>query len=147
VLIRRVGLNLRILESLSALAETPNNLVQIVRIVQKPRTLNNQRHQYSNQKNLFNWCHQSAKRGYFKFYLLIFVKKQIMEIIQVEIKNKNALAILKSMERALMIRLIKQKKSTGKDLSKLKGVFSPEKAKELAGLVDKSRDEWNQRTI
>jgi len=69
-----------------------------------------------------------------------------MEIIQVEIKNKNALAILKSMERALMIRLIKQKKSTGKDLSKLKGVFSPEKAKELAGLVDKSRDEWNQRT-
>jgi len=70
-----------------------------------------------------------------------------MEIIQVEIKNKNALAILKGMERALMIRLIKQKKSTGKDLSKLKGIFSPEKAKELAGLVDKSRDEWNQRAI
>lgn len=70
-----------------------------------------------------------------------------MEVIQVEIKNKNALAILKGMERALMIRLIRRKKSTGKDLTKLKGVFSTEEAKGLAGLVNESRSEWNQRTI
>jgi len=70
-----------------------------------------------------------------------------MEIIQVEIKNKNALAILKGMERAFMIRLIKQKKSTKTDLTKLKGVFSQEEALGLAGLVNESRNEWNQRTI
>lgn len=70
-----------------------------------------------------------------------------MEIIQVEIKNKKALAILKGMERALMIRLLRKKKSTGKDLSKLKGVFSQEEALGLANLVNESRSEWNQRTI
>lgn len=64
-----------------------------------------------------------------------------MEVIQVEIKNKNAMAILKGMERALMIRLIRKKKSSGKDLSKLKGVFSQEEAKGLAELISKSRNE------
>jgi len=70
-----------------------------------------------------------------------------MEVIQVEIKNKKALAILQGMERALMIRLIKRKKSTSKDLTKLKGVFSHEEALALSGLVDKSREEWTKRTI
>jgi hypothetical protein len=70
-----------------------------------------------------------------------------MEVIQIEIKNKNAMAILKGMERAFMIRLITRKKSAPKDLSKLKGVFSPEEAMGLAGLVNVSRSEWNQRTI
>jgi hypothetical protein len=70
-----------------------------------------------------------------------------MEVIQIEIKNKNAMAILRGMERAFMIRLIRQKKSTPKDLTKLKGVFSPEEAKGLAGRIIESRNEWNQRTI
>jgi hypothetical protein len=70
-----------------------------------------------------------------------------MEVIQIEIKNKNAMAILRGMERAFMIRLIRRKKSTPKDLTKLKGVFSPEEAKGLAGMVIESRSEWNQRTI
>jgi hypothetical protein len=70
-----------------------------------------------------------------------------MEVIQIEIKNKNALAILKGMERALMIRLIRRKKGTGKDLSRLKGVFSADEAMDLAGMVNESRSEWNQRTI
>ena len=70
-----------------------------------------------------------------------------MEVIQIEIKNKNAMAILRGMERALMIRLIRRKKSTPKDLTKLKGVFSPEEALGLAGMVNESRSEWNQRTI
>jgi len=68
-----------------------------------------------------------------------------MEVIQVEIKNKSALAIFKGMERAFMIRLIRRKKSTGKDLTKLKGVFSHEEALGLAGLVNESRSKWNQR--
>jgi len=50
-----------------------------------------------------------------------------MELIQVEIKNKNALDILKSMGKALMIRLIRKKKGSSKDHSKLKGVFSERK--------------------
>lgn len=70
-----------------------------------------------------------------------------MEVIQIEIKNKNALAILKGMERALMIRLIRRKKGNGKDLSRLKGVFSADEAMDLAGKVNESRSEWNQRTI
>ncbi|MBU1368611.1 MAG: hypothetical protein KKC86_03835 [Bacteroidetes bacterium] len=64
-----------------------------------------------------------------------------MEVIQLEIKNKNAMAILRGMERAFMIRLIRQKKSTPKDLTKLKGVFSPEEAKGLAGKIIESRNE------
>jgi len=44
-----------------------------------------------------------------------------------------------------MIRLIRRKKSTGKDLTKLKGVFSHEEALGLAGLVNESRSKWNQR--
>jgi uncharacterized protein YggU (UPF0235/DUF167 family) len=70
-----------------------------------------------------------------------------MEIIQVEIKNKNAMAILKGMEKAQIIRLLKRKKSSKKDIVALKGIFSREKAIELAGQVDKSREEWNERTI
>ncbi len=70
-----------------------------------------------------------------------------MEIIQIEIKNKNAMAILKGMEKAQIIRLLKQKKSSKKDIVALKGIFSREKAIELAGQVDKSREEWNERTI
>jgi len=70
-----------------------------------------------------------------------------MEVIQIEIKNKNAMTILRGMEKAFMIRLIRRKKSTPKDLTKLKGVFSPEEAKGLAGRIFESRNEWNQRTI
>ena len=70
-----------------------------------------------------------------------------MEIIQVEIKNKKAMAILRGMEKALMIRLIKRKAKSGTDLSSLKGVFSPEKARELALGIDISREEWNERTF
>jgi len=70
-----------------------------------------------------------------------------MEIIQVEIKNKNALAILKGMEKAQIIRLLKRKKSSKNDIVALKGIFSWEKAIELAGQVDKSREEWDERTI
>ncbi len=70
-----------------------------------------------------------------------------MEIIQVEIKNKNALAILKGMEKAQIIRLLKRKKSSKNDIVALKGIFSREKAMELAGQVDKSREEWDERII
>ncbi len=70
-----------------------------------------------------------------------------MDIIQVEIINKNAITILKGMEKALMVRLIKRNKKRRTDISVLKGVFSPEEASELTNIIDRSREEWNERTI
>ncbi len=70
-----------------------------------------------------------------------------MDIIQIEIKNKNAIAILKGMEKALMIRLLKKNKSTAPDMTVFKGVFSQKKALELADQIETSRNEWNERTI
>ncbi len=70
-----------------------------------------------------------------------------MEIIQVEIKNKNALTILKGMEKAQIIRLLKRKKKTGFDIASLRGVLTSEKAIELAKQVDQQREEWNSTGI
>ena len=70
-----------------------------------------------------------------------------MDIIQVEIMDKNAITILKGMEKALMVRLIKRKKKPRPDISALKGVFSPEQASELTSKIERSREEWNERTI
>ncbi|MCF8234156.1 MAG: hypothetical protein K9G67_05895 [Bacteroidales bacterium] len=78
---------------------------------------------------------------------LYLVKDLVMELIQIEIKNKKAMAILKGMEKALMIRLIKKNKTTTNDMTSFKGVFSQKKALELANQIDKSRAEWNERTI
>ena len=70
-----------------------------------------------------------------------------MEIIQIEIKNKKAMAILKGMEKAFMIRLLKKDKSTAVDIPSFKGVFSQKRALELTDQINKSREEWNERTI
>ncbi len=70
-----------------------------------------------------------------------------MDIIQVEIINKNAITILKGMEKALMVRLIKRNKKRRTDISALKGVFSPEQASGLTRKIERSREEWNERTI
>jgi len=70
-----------------------------------------------------------------------------MEIIQIEIKNKNALTILKGMEKAQIIRLLKRKKKVGFNLSTLRGILTPEKAIELAKQVDQQREEWNSTSI
>ena len=69
-----------------------------------------------------------------------------MEIIEIEIRNKNALAILKGMEKAQIIRLLKGKNRPEKDGIFKKGIFSKERALELAGINDKSRKEWEERT-
>lgn len=70
-----------------------------------------------------------------------------METIQIEIRNKNALAILKGLEKAKIIKLIKTK-NTGKNSPvRHKGAFTREKAMELVKQLDKSREEWDERTI
>lgn len=70
-----------------------------------------------------------------------------MEIIQIEIKNKNALTILKGMEKAQIIRLLKSKKKAGFKVSSFRGVLTSEKAIELAKQVDQQREEWNSTNI
>jgi len=70
-----------------------------------------------------------------------------METIQIELKNKNALSILKSLEKAKMIKLLDSEKLAKNSLLRLKGSISPERAIELANEVEKSRNEWNERTI
>ncbi len=70
-----------------------------------------------------------------------------MDIIQIEIRDKNAIAILKGMEKAQIIRLLKGKKKPEKEDVFKKGIFSKERALELAGLIDKSREEWEERAI
>lgn len=70
-----------------------------------------------------------------------------METIQIEIKNKNALSILKSLEKAKMIKMLPTDKPTKKSPIHFKGAITPERAVELANEIEKSRSEWDERTI
>ncbi|HZH72439.1 MAG TPA: hypothetical protein VFD91_08110 [Mariniphaga sp.] len=70
-----------------------------------------------------------------------------MNIIQVELRNKNALSILKGLEKAKIIKLVKSKKLKESSPDQYKGVFSRERALEMIQQVDKSRNEWGKRTI
>ena len=70
-----------------------------------------------------------------------------METIQIKLKNKNALSILKSLEKANMIKVIDPDKQAKNSLLHLKGSISPERTIELANEVEKSRNEWSERTI
>ena len=70
-----------------------------------------------------------------------------METIQIELKNKNALSILKSLEKAKMIKMLPSEKHTKNSLIHFKGSITSERAIELANEIEKSRDEWNERTI
>ena len=68
-----------------------------------------------------------------------------MDTIQIELKNKNALSILKSLEKAKMIKLLNSKKQVKNSLLNLKGSITPERAIELANEIEKSRNEWDER--
>ena len=70
-----------------------------------------------------------------------------MDTIQIELKNKNALSILKSLEKAKMIKLLDSKKQVKNPLLRFKGAISPERAIELVNEIEKSRNEWDERTI
>ena len=70
-----------------------------------------------------------------------------METIQIELKNKNALSILKSLEKAKMIKLLDSEKQVKNSLLNFKGSISPARAIELANEIEKSRNEWDERTI
>ena len=74
-------------------------------------------------------------------------KIKFMETIQIELKNKNALSILKSLEKANMIKMHTTNKPAKNSHLQLKGAISQARAIELANEIEKSRNEWNERTI
>ncbi len=69
-----------------------------------------------------------------------------MEIIQVEIRNKNALTILKGLEKANIIKLITPKSKKKNSPVHHKGAFSPDRAIEMIRNMERSREEWDERT-
>ena len=70
-----------------------------------------------------------------------------METIQIELKNKNALSILKILEKANMIKLLASDNQAKNSIIRFKGSVSPERVIELANEIEKSRNEWDERTI
>ena len=70
-----------------------------------------------------------------------------METIQIELKNKNALSILKSLERAKIIKLHITANQSKHTPIHFKGAITPARAIELVNEIKKSRNEWDERTI
>ncbi|MCF8360483.1 MAG: hypothetical protein K9H26_17150 [Prolixibacteraceae bacterium] len=70
-----------------------------------------------------------------------------METISIKLKNKNALNILKSLEKAQIISLVKKNETTSKNPSSFKGAISKERAIQLSNEINESRNEWEERTI
>lgn len=70
-----------------------------------------------------------------------------METIEIEIRNKNALSILKGLEKAKIIKLIKPKTKEKDTPVRHKGAITRERAVELIKQTELSREEWDERTI
>jgi len=75
------------------------------------------------------------------------IKRNMMETIQIEIRNKNALSILRGLEKAKIIKLIKIISKEENSPIQYKGAFTREKAMELLKQLEKSREEWDERAI
>lgn len=70
-----------------------------------------------------------------------------METIEIEIRNKNALSILKGLEKAKIIKLIKPKTKEKDTPVRHKGAITRERAVDLIKQTEQSREEWDQRAI
>lgn len=72
-----------------------------------------------------------------------------MRTVTVELRNKNALRLLKDLELADIIRVLdKDKKKEKTKLSaSLKGAISKERAQELNEQLNQMRNEWEDRNI
>lgn len=68
-----------------------------------------------------------------------------LEVITVELKNTRALGILKSLEKAQMIKLHQLTENHFNPPGRFKGVLTKERATELANEILKIRNEWNTR--
>jgi hypothetical protein len=69
-----------------------------------------------------------------------------METLRIELRNKNALSILKSLEKAKIIKLLDNDHSIIDSPIYLKGSISKRRAIELVREIEKSREEWDERT-
>ena len=68
-----------------------------------------------------------------------------METIKINILKQNALAILKGMEQAGLIKL-PEKELRNENLAKqLRGSISSSRAKEMIETIEKERTEWDNR--
>ncbi len=72
-----------------------------------------------------------------------------MRTVTVELRNKNALRLLKDLELANIIRVLDKdiKAEKTKLSSKLRGAISKERAQELNEQLNQMRNEWNNRDI
>jgi hypothetical protein len=72
-----------------------------------------------------------------------------MRTVTVELRNTNALRLLKDLELANIIRVLdKEKKKEKKKLSaSLRGAISKERAKEINEQLNQMRNEWEDRNI
>ena len=72
-----------------------------------------------------------------------------MRTITVELRNNNALRLLKDLELANIIRVLDEgeKKEKTKLSTKLRGAISKERAQELNEQLNHTRNEWGNRNI
>lgn len=72
-----------------------------------------------------------------------------MKTVTVELKNQNALRLLKDLELADIIRILDNTKTEEitKLSSKIRGAISKERANELNGQLHQMRNEWEDRNI
>lgn len=72
-----------------------------------------------------------------------------MRTVTVELRNKNALRLLKDLELANIIRVLdkSEKKETLKLSSRIRGSISKERAKQLNEQLNEMRNEWEDRHI
>jgi len=68
-----------------------------------------------------------------------------METLKINIINQDALAILKGMEQAGLIILLKKEMMKKNLASQLRGTISSSRAKEMIETIDKERAEWEER--
>ncbi len=68
-----------------------------------------------------------------------------MKTVTVELKNNNALRLLKDLELAKIIRIVdRDKQEKTKLSSRLRGSISKERAKELSRQLEQMRNEWER---
>jgi hypothetical protein len=72
-----------------------------------------------------------------------------MRTVTVELRNNNALRLLKDLELANIIRVLDkdEKKEKTKLSASLRGAISKERAQELKNQLNLMRNEWEERNI
>lgn len=78
-------------------------------------------------------------------YSYKFGQKIKMTTIQIEIKSNTAMSILKGLEKANIIRLIRTKKKVAESPVNYKGSITRERAVEMVRNIEKSGAEWDER--